>query len=70
MNPHSSNGKAHLLLVTKAAFLQAHREGLPFEEPWTQDIERAVAEHSDLLRRCGCVSSFAFVPFEAAWSQI
>jgi competence protein CoiA len=52
MNPHSPNGRAHLLPVTKASFLKAHLEGLPFEEPWTQDIEHAVANYYfDLLRR-------------------
>lgn len=45
MNPHSPNGRAHLLLVTKASFVKAHRDGLPFEEPWTQDIERAVSAY-------------------------
>lgn len=52
MNPHKPNGRAHLLPVTKASFLKAHREGLPFEEPWTQNIERAVVNYYfDLLRR-------------------
>jgi hypothetical protein len=51
MNPHKTNGRAHLFGVTKASFIDAHRRGLASEESWTENIERAVAEHADLLRR-------------------
>jgi hypothetical protein len=51
MNPHKPNGRAHLLGVTKASFIEAHRGGLVSEESWTENIERAVAEHAVLLRR-------------------
>jgi competence protein CoiA len=45
LNPCGPNGTAYLSVVPKTLFLQAHRNGEPFEAMCTEAVERVAAHH-------------------------
>src|SRR5262249_2203204 len=45
LSPCGPNGTAYLSAVPKTFFLQAHRNGSPFEEMCTKAVERFAARH-------------------------